>query len=330
MIRTSISSIPVNGARQIGEHFGELLALVQTRDLDDQLHEGTVRTRGRIAPPPVYRGDEPTRTAFCADERGMSADELRGWTRRRVQPILMLVVLDARGGCDKLAAWRGPEDRPTRRPQGDRGHRRGRRRRRLLAVPAARFVVAPAAGGAAGQVDQDGRARVLSRRGSPSACALVADHRDAWTLEKQVQLGAAWLLREGDAVKAWSTTCPHLGCAVDRSASAPGFYCPCHDSSFDPDGRRLSGPSPARSRCPRDARPGRRRRRGVPAVPAGHAGQDAGRLSHELEREMRVAGRAHGVARRARAWMDHPVVGGAPWASAHRRVRRRRASGCSS
>ena len=27
-------------------------------------------------------------------------------------------------------------------------------------------------------------------------------------------------------------------------ASGPGFNCPCHDSSFDADGKRLDGPSP--------------------------------------------------------------------------------------
>jgi hypothetical protein len=51
---------------------------------------------------------------------------------------------------------------------------------------------------------------------------LVADHRDAWTLErKDVALGTAWLLREGSAVRAWANVCPHLGCAFDRSASGP-------------------------------------------------------------------------------------------------------------
>jgi Rieske Fe-S protein len=79
--------------------------------------------------------------------------------------------------------------------------------------------------------------------GEPKRVSLVADHRDAWTMELQVQLGAAWLLRKGDAVQAWSVTCPHLGCAVDRKAGG-GFNCPCHDSSFDPEGRRLDGPSP--------------------------------------------------------------------------------------
>jgi menaquinol-cytochrome c reductase iron-sulfur subunit len=113
-----------------------------------------------------------------------------------------------------------------------------------LGVPTVRFLIAPA-GGAAGQgywiktVPLD----ALST-GEPKRVSLVADHRDAWTLEKNVELGAAWLLRQGDGVVAWSNVCPHLGCAVDRASTGTGFYCPCHDSSFAPDGRRLTGPSP--------------------------------------------------------------------------------------
>src|SRR5258708_2624601 len=30
----------------------------------------------------------------------------------------------------------------------------------------------------------------------------------------------------------------------DRPAPGPGFYCPCHDSSFDASGTKASGPSP--------------------------------------------------------------------------------------
>jgi menaquinol-cytochrome c reductase iron-sulfur subunit len=113
-----------------------------------------------------------------------------------------------------------------------------------LVLPTARFVTAPAKGeAAAGRWIKTVPLDTLTE-GEPKRVALVADHRDAWTLEKQQQLGAAWLLRKGGAVQAWSVTCPHLGCAVDRRASAPGFNCPCHDSSFDADGRRLNGPSP--------------------------------------------------------------------------------------
>lgn len=113
-----------------------------------------------------------------------------------------------------------------------------------LAVPAARFLVGPALGAAgAGRWIKTLPLDALVE-GEPKRVALVADHRDAWTLEKDVELGAAWILRKGSDVVVWSTVCPHLGCAIDKSVSAPGFNCPCHDSSFAPDGQRLSGPSP--------------------------------------------------------------------------------------
>jgi len=107
-----------------------------------------------------------------------------------------------------------------------------------------RFLIAPASGGAsAGRWIKTLPLDSL-REGEPKRVALIADHRDAWTLEKAVELGAAWLVRRGDAVLAWSVTCPHLGCAIDRSATGPGFNCPCHDSAFDAAGGRLTGPSP--------------------------------------------------------------------------------------
>ncbi len=113
-----------------------------------------------------------------------------------------------------------------------------------LAVPTLRFVVAPAAGGS-------GSARWVKTvafdslvEGEPKRVMVVSDHRDAWMVEKQVELGAAWLERRGDKVVAWSTVCPHLGCAVDRNPTGPGFFCPCHDSYFDAEGARINGPSP--------------------------------------------------------------------------------------
>ena len=112
-----------------------------------------------------------------------------------------------------------------------------------LAVPAVCFVVAPALG-AMGSGRWIKTVTVDSLpEGELKRVALVADHRDAWTLEKDVELGTAWLQRKGSEVIAWSTVCPHLGCAVDKSTTG-GFNCPCHDSAFDADGKRLTGPSP--------------------------------------------------------------------------------------
>jgi Rieske Fe-S protein len=118
-----------------------------------------------------------------------------------------------------------------------------------LAVPSARFVALPAQGGAGGgRWIKTVRFDALTE-GHLVRVELVSDRRDAWTLEKQVALGAAWLRREGDRVRAWSVVCPHLGCAIEQQGGEPGgtqrgFSCPCHDSAFDDQGRRLTGPSP--------------------------------------------------------------------------------------
>ena len=113
-----------------------------------------------------------------------------------------------------------------------------------IAVPTLQFLAAPALGGAGRGLWVKTVPLDSLPEGEPKRVALVADHRDAWTLEKQVELGAAWVVRKGAAVVAWSTVCPHLGCAVGKSGSGAGFNCPCHDSSFDADGQRMNGPSP--------------------------------------------------------------------------------------
>jgi Rieske Fe-S protein len=115
-----------------------------------------------------------------------------------------------------------------------------------LAAPAAVFVTAPAneAGGGGGQrwiktVRLDALVEAV-----PKKVAIVADQRDAWTITKDVELGAAWLIRKGDKVLALSTTCPHLGCSVNPDPEGKGFGCPCHTSAFDSAGHRTSGPAP--------------------------------------------------------------------------------------
>jgi cytochrome b6-f complex iron-sulfur subunit/menaquinol-cytochrome c reductase iron-sulfur subunit len=115
-----------------------------------------------------------------------------------------------------------------------------------LAAPAVVFVTAPAneAGGEGGQrwiktVRIDALADA-----EPKKVAIIADQRDAWTLTKNVELGAVWLVRHGSKVLALSTTCPHLGCSVNAEPNGKGFGCPCHTSAFDGEGHRTGGPAP--------------------------------------------------------------------------------------
>jgi Rieske Fe-S protein len=68
--------------------------------------------------------------------------------------------------------------------------------------------------------------------------------RDAWSTSTDVPLGAVWLTRTGEStVVAYSSVCPHLGCAVGFDPSAGHYRCPCHDSAFDASGKRLAGPA---------------------------------------------------------------------------------------
>jgi menaquinol-cytochrome c reductase iron-sulfur subunit len=78
--------------------------------------------------------------------------------------------------------------------------------------------------------------------GEPKRAPVIAEMTDAFTRYAKENLGAVWLLRTGDDVRALSVTCPHLGCGVEKSES--GFGCPCHTSVFDATGKRLAGPAP--------------------------------------------------------------------------------------
>ncbi len=41
-----------------------------------------------------------------------------------------------------------------------------------------------------------------------------------------------------------SAICPHMGCTVAWRDGEHDFYCPCHGSVFDADGKHVSGPAP--------------------------------------------------------------------------------------
>lgn len=45
-----------------------------------------------------------------------------------------------------------------------------------------------------------------------------------------------------DQFVALSSTCPHLGCRVHWEGPQNRFFCPCHNGTFDPDGRPTGGP----------------------------------------------------------------------------------------
>ncbi len=116
-----------------------------------------------------------------------------------------------------------------------------------LAAPAAALLTFPARRGvvAGGDEPIDVGSLDALPDGVPVRMAVRASRlRDAWAAARDVTLGAAWLRRDGERVRAWSTVCPHAGCAVDWNGAAARFECPCHDSAFAADGARAAGPAP--------------------------------------------------------------------------------------
>ncbi len=54
---------------------------------------------------------------------------------------------------------------------------------------------------------------------------------------------SAWVFRDEQGLFAISAVCTHLGCIAAREADG-GFNCPCHGSTFTPEGKVLGGPAP--------------------------------------------------------------------------------------
>lgn len=117
-----------------------------------------------------------------------------------------------------------------------------------LALPLVRVLVFPlgrrTVSREGGPLDATAAERVTTE--VPLRVELRSDRRrDAWSLAEGVALGAAWLVRDEDTgeIRAFSASCPHLGCAIDFDPESGLFRCPCHQSGFALDGRRLSGPA---------------------------------------------------------------------------------------
>ena len=75
--------------------------------------------------------------------------------------------------------------------------------------------------------------------GTPLAVTVKDDIIDAWNMFRDVPVGSIWLRKVGDgAILAFNSVCPHLGCSVDYVPADNHFYCPCHTSAFNLDGKK--------------------------------------------------------------------------------------------
>ncbi len=86
--------------------------------------------------------------------------------------------------------------------------------------------------------------------GLPRRFPVLANRLDAWNYTPNQPIGAVYLRREpGRDLQVFHSTCPHAGCSVSAVGSA--FHCPCHNSSFDLNGKREARPG-KKNPSPRD------------------------------------------------------------------------------
>ena len=89
----------------------------------------------------------------------------------------------------------------------------------------------------------------LPADGAPLKTTVMMDRVDAWNRIPNQPVGAVYLRRVGPKeVRAIQVVCPHAGCLVSYEAAKKGFFCPCHNASFDIEGKRTD----AVSSSPRD------------------------------------------------------------------------------
>ncbi|MGB1655971.1 MAG: ubiquinol-cytochrome c reductase iron-sulfur subunit [Longimicrobiales bacterium] len=90
------------------------------------------------------------------------------------------------------------------------------------------------------------RLSAVPEDGTPRKFTVTSDLTDAWATYADAPVGAVYLRRVGEGVRALNVVCPHAGCFVGIAPDGSRFACPCHRSSFDLDGvvNDPSSPSP--------------------------------------------------------------------------------------
>jgi menaquinol-cytochrome c reductase iron-sulfur subunit len=81
------------------------------------------------------------------------------------------------------------------------------------------------------------------RINEPESIQVVSTLKDGWL--ETISTKSVWTVRKkDDEVVVYSPLCTHLGCGYRWEADRQLFFCPCHASMFDIDGRVLAGPAP--------------------------------------------------------------------------------------
>ena len=79
--------------------------------------------------------------------------------------------------------------------------------------------------------------------GQPTLVSFTRSTVNGW--EKTTNSYGVYVVRKSDTeVEVLSNKCTHLGCRVNWNGDRQAYVCPCHDGTFDTDGKVLGGPPP--------------------------------------------------------------------------------------
>jgi Rieske Fe-S protein len=112
-----------------------------------------------------------------------------------------------------------------------------------VAAIAGRFLWGkPPAGSAAGRAISVGKLDELPALADPVERSISVNRLDGYFSETRRERIFLW--RDGSTLRAFSSTCTHLGCAVSWDPGSRLFRCPCHGGLYRPDGTVAGGPPP--------------------------------------------------------------------------------------
>ncbi len=110
----------------------------------------------------------------------------------------------------------------------------------LLGITLARFSIVPAlsAAGASEWIDVAPIDEIPE--GKPTNHSVVVSQDAGWGHFSSDQ--SVWVVKKGEHLTVFSSVCPHLGCTINENTG--GFGCVCHNSAWNGEGEKLSGPAP--------------------------------------------------------------------------------------
>jgi Rieske Fe-S protein len=114
----------------------------------------------------------------------------------------------------------------------------------LVGIPAA-FFVTGSARAATGEEEwiRLGSASSIQPGAAPTLMKATVSRRIGYLVEEQ-EVSVFVTTENGVEFTVLSNVCSHLGCRVRWVDDQDGFFCPCHNAIFGPDGGVVQGPPP--------------------------------------------------------------------------------------